>query len=94
MVFYNTDKQKYFATELRFSDSMAANELLIFHLMDVLRELSEQKELVQKELETTQGKRKICHTTNHGEEQIEKQLREIAKETVYLIYKDGKLIQP
>ena len=94
MVFFNTEKQKYFTTELRFSDRLAANELLIFHLMDVIRELSEQKELEQISLETTQGKRKICHTTNHGEERIKEQLREIAKETVYLVYKDGKLIQP
>lgn len=94
MVFYNTEEERYFTVEMRFSERMHANELLIFHLIDVIREMREKNQLKELYIKKYKGECDIYHVTAYGEYAITEQLREIAKETVYLVYKDGKLIQP
>lgn len=94
MVFYNTDKEKYFTIEFRFSERMGANEFVLMELSDIIMQLVKTDEIRVCALKMYGSKEQnIYHISDIGEFHIDKRLKMLAV-TKYLVYKDGKLIQP
>lgn len=94
MVFYNTDKEKYFTIEFRFSERMGANELVLMELSDLIMQLVKTDEIRVCALKMYGNKEQnIYHISDIGEFHIDKRLKMLAV-TKYLVYKNGKLIQP